>query len=286
MISIIIPAYNSAKFLPETIESILKQSYRSYEIIIVDDCSTDNTNEVLKPFGKNIRYIRSKKNSGAAITRNRGIELAQGEFIAFLDADDIWLPDKLEQNIECFEADKEVAFVFSQHVNLRDEKSMAKLAKTNLPSGNIFKKLYCRQNFVLTSTVIVRKEVFDKVGLFDDKLPNCQDWDLFLRIAFYFKSKAINKPLVQYRLIADSLSKNRVNVLKYQKIVIDKIYNEFKEKAHGVSNRVYKKRLADHYAKLGRYYLRQKMKSKAKECLRESLKYNPFSLRTLRYYLF
>lgn len=254
LVSIILPTYNGAPFLPESVESILAQTYNPYEVIIVDDGSTDNTKEVLKPFAQKIRYINLEQNKGLPVARNTGIRLAQGEYIAFIDADDLWLPEKLQTNVEYFGRHPDVGMVYSGHTNI-DEKgrTLNGGVKKRLPSGKIFFQLYSEQNFIIPSSVVVRKEVFETTGLFDEQLVNCQDWDMWLRIAFYFKIEGINEPLVKYRHNPHSLSKNRNNVLKYQKLVIDKTYHAFKGKTGKMNEKLYRKRLASHYAKVGRY---------------------------------
>jgi len=286
LVSIILPTYNCASFLPHSIGTILSQTYNSYEIIVIDDGSTDNTKEVLYPFMQRIKYIRLEHNKGLPTARNTGIQSAQGKYIAFIDADDLWIPEKLRTDIEYFETHPEVSMVYSKHINI-DEKGndLNGNTKNKLPSGNIFTQLFSEQNFIITSSVVVRKEIFETTGLFDGQLFNCQDWDLWLRIAFHFQVAGIDKPLVKYRHNPHSLSKNRNNVLKYQKIVIDKIYNTFKDQENGINEKLYKKRLASHYAKVGRYYLRIGDKNRAKENFALSLKNAPLNFRSLRYYL-
>src|SRR4030066_1147661 len=244
LVSIILPTYNCASFLPHSIGTILSQTYNSYEIIVIDDGSTDNTKEVLYPFIQRIKYIRLEQNKGLPTARNIGILSAQGKYIAFIDADDLWLPEKLQTDIEYFETHPEVSMVYSKHINI-DEKGCVVngSVKKQLPSGNIFIQLFSEQNFIITSSVVVRKEIFETTGLFDEQLFNCQDWDMWLRIAFHFKVAGINKPLVKYRHNPHSLSKNRNNVLKYQKIIIDKIYDKFKAAENSITEKVYKKRL-------------------------------------------
>lgn len=285
LVSVIVPTYNYAHFLSDSLGSVLLQTYNSYEIIVVDDGSTDNTKAVLNPFMQKIKYIHLEQNRGLPTARNIGIQSAHGKYIAFLDADDLWLPEKLQTDMEYFEKFPDVSMVYSRHTNI-DENGVELDVKTKkrLPSGNIFIQLFSEQNFVISSSVVVRKDVFETVGLFDERLFNCQDWDMWLRIAFYFKAAGINKTLVKYRHNPRSLSKNRDNVLKYQKLVIDKTYNTFKDKMYGISEKLYKKRLASHYAKTGRYYLRIGNKTLANENFRLSLKYDPLNFRTLRYY--
>ena len=189
-----------------------------------------------------IRYIDLGRNEGLPTVRNLAIQSAKGEYVAFLDADDIWMPEKLHMSIEQFLKNPDAGMVYSKHINI-DSKSQfleGKIRRT-LPSGNIFLQLFFEQNFIICSSVVVRKDVFNKTALFDFKLVNCQDWDMWLRIAFYYKAIGIDVPLVKYRHSAKSLSKNRDNVLKYQKVIIDKIYNMFKDCENGISEKIYKR---------------------------------------------
>jgi len=287
LVSVVIPTYNCARYLPDAVASVWAQTRDAFEIIVIDDGSTDKTKVALKPFMDKIFYIDFVNNKGLPFARNTGIQQSQGEYVAFLDADDIWLPEKLQTSLDYFERYPEIGMVYSKHINI-DEKGCIRAGKIkrSLPSGNIFQKLYSEENFVICSSVVVRKEVFYTAGTFDTGLINCQDWDLWLRIAYYYKVAGINKALTKYRHSSKSLSKNRTNVLKYQKVVLEKIYRQFKDGKTGISDKLYKKRLASHYAKVGRYYLRIGEKRLANENFRLSLKLKPQNLRTLRYYLF
>ncbi len=287
LVSVIMPTYNCAVYLQESIESVLARTYDAYEVVVIDDGSTDNTKLVLKPYMEKIKYIDLGRNEGLPTARNLGIQSAKGEYVAFLDADDIWMPEKLEMSIDQFMKNPDAGMVYSKHINI-DSKSQFLEGKIRrrLPSGNIFTQLFFEQNFIICSSVVVRKEVFNKTALFDSGLVNCQDWDMWLRIAFYYKAIGIDVPLVKYRHSAKSLSKNRNNVLKYQKVIIDKIYTMFKDSENGINEKMYKKRLAAHYAKIGRHYTRMGDKVVARENFRLSLKMDPINIRTLRYYLF
>ncbi len=287
LVSVILPTYNCAHFLLHSIQSILSQTYHSYEIIVVDDGSTDNTKEVLTPFMQRIKYIYYHQSKGAHVARNLGIRSSQGKYIAFIDADDLWLPEKLQTDVEYLEMHSDISMVYSRHINIDNNgNKLDEGSRTRLPSGNIFIQLFSEQNFITTSSVVVRKEVFGTTGIFDEQLLNCQDWDMWLRIAYHFKVAGINKPLVKYRHNPHSLSKNRDNVLKYQKVIIDKTYNSFKDEGNGISDKLYKRRLASHHAKVGRHYLRTGNKALALENFYLSLKYNLLNFRTIRYYLY
>jgi len=117
-VSTIIPAYNCERYIKETIESVLSQTYKDIELIIIDDGSTDRTGEIVRSFESKVEYIRQSKNTGPSAARNRGIEKAKGEYIAFLDGDDVWMPTKIEEQIKLLESNKDIALVYSNGYNV------------------------------------------------------------------------------------------------------------------------------------------------------------------------
>ena len=195
---VIIPAYNADQFIAQAIQSVLNQTYGSYEIIVVDDGSTDQTKDVLKGFDGRIHCIHQGKNLGPSAARNVGIEIAQGKYICFLDADDLWTPDKLEAQIDFLGRHPDIAFVFSDHQNFKsgdvaprsylDEKkeTFGESFVTEVPIQNAFLKLI-HENFISTPTVMLRKSCLQKTGLFDESLWSVEDRDLWLRFAAHFK---------------------------------------------------------------------------------------------------
>ncbi len=286
-VSVIIPAYNSARFLPETIESVLAQTYKDYEIIVVDDGSTDNTREILAPYFDKIKYIY-QQNQGAAKARNTAIKHSQGEYIAFLDADDVWLPEKLHIQVDYLNNNPEIAMVYSLSLSINiDGKQIGKKSRhRNLYSGDIFNKLFVK-NFFTTSTVVVRKRVLNTIGLFDESLINSQDRDLWLRITREFRVSGIDKHLCKYRQTPGSLSKkNRENVFKFRRLVIEQHYKASQESSRPIAPVLYKKALARLFFRIGKQYLAWGDRQKALENFFLSLKYrpfNPWTLRTIRY---
>lgn len=226
LVSIIMPAHNSASYIADSINSLLSQTYNNMEIIIVDDGSTDNTAVLISGIANqsiSVRYIY-QKNLGPSAARNRGIKEARGEFIAFLDADDICMPDRIEQQMKALMAEPDAGLVFCRM------NSMA--AAKEIKGKNFIKKLLIRNYIGSASVVMVKKECFDKVGLFDETLAVAEDWDMWLRIARRFDCSYIDKPLVKMRLREGSQSyygeKNLENELKFLK----KIYSldDFKNK--------------------------------------------------------
>jgi len=220
-ISIIIPVYNAEKFISETIESVIAQTYQDWEIIAVDDGSTDKTPEILKEYekklSKKLRVI-TQKNSGVSIARNTGIAAAKGEYIAFLDHDDLWMPEKLEKQIKLLDSNKELGLVYSDSYMIDESGNLKKdtfinsiMSKNILQSkvfrGNIFNELFC-VDFIPLLTTIVRKDVFDKVGMFNPKYKISEDYDLFLKIARIYPADFIKQPLAKYRIHSGGASKN------------------------------------------------------------------------------
>ena len=284
-VSVIIPTYNSATFLPETIESVLAQTYEDYEIIVVDDGSTDSTKEVLDPYSDKIKYIY-QQNHGAGSARNTGIKHSQGEYIAFLDADDIWLPEKLHIQANYLDNNPEIAMVYSQSLRISvGGKSLSKKSRDrNLPSGEVFNKLFLR-NFILTCTaVMVRKRVLNTIGLFNESLITSEDWDLWLRIAREFKVSGIGKYLCKRRQLSESLSRNREIVYKSRRLVIEQHYKSSQGSDRPIAPALYKKALARLLYRVGNLHLAQGDKKKALEKFSLSLRYSPLNHLALRYY--
>ena len=180
MISVIIPTYNRAAFLARTIDSVLAQSYKDREIIVIDDGSTDDTQALLASYADSIRTM-SIANSGVSHARNVGIKAAKGAWITLLDSDDVWHPTKLERQMAYHDSHPSV---FISHTNerwMRHDKEVKQKALHQKPKGWCFEAnlSFCK---IAPSTVMIAKEVFEKVGYFDEELVVCEDYDLWLRI--------------------------------------------------------------------------------------------------------
>jgi len=198
-VSVIIPTYNRRELVQEAIDSVLAQTYTDYEIIVVDDGSTDGTREALQErYGDRIRYVW-QENQGESAARNRGIEMARGEYIAFLDSDDVWLPEKLSKQVNLLDYSPEVGLVccYEHKVN-ESGKPLPGLEKD---CQNITFQNLCLRNLVgSTSTVVIRKQILTQVGEFDDSIRYGEDWDLWLRVVLVSRIKCITEPLVRVRL--------------------------------------------------------------------------------------
>jgi len=245
-VSIIIPTYNCARLIGRAIESVLNQTYRDFELIIVDDSSTDNTDKIVKKFqeqDKRVKYIRHDKNKGGSAARNTGIKVARGEYIAFQDSDDEWLPEKLKKQMEVFKnTSSKVGIIYTGFWRIKDnEKTYIPQSWVKQKDGNIYFELL-KGNFVGTPTILIKKKCFKKVGIFDENLPRLQDWELVIRLSKYYNFKCIDEPLLVSYYTSDSISANNDALIKAIELIITKHFADF-------SN--HKKILSKHYFGLG-----------------------------------
>jgi glycosyltransferase involved in cell wall biosynthesis len=225
-VSVIIPTYNSAAFLRETVESVLGQTYSDFEIIVVDDGSTDETERVMRSFGARVSYVK-QENKGVSAARNHGIKLARARYVAFLDSDDLWVPQKLAEQIPLLDEDPEIGLVYSDWAVVSERGVAEPSFHSSRPaaSGHVFNELV-ETGFILTSGTVVRRSCFDDVGDFDESLSIAQDYDLWLRICYRWKVAVVNKALVTKRSWDGSLSSNLTKtamerIALYQKALRD-----------------------------------------------------------------
>ena len=210
LVSVVIPTFNHGDFLCEAIESVLGQTYPYFEIIVVDDGSSDHTQKKIECYGSRIRYFY-QENKGLSAARNRGIKEAKGNFIALLDADDLWLPKKLELQMQCIAIGSggTVGIVGCGGYWMNDQGCITgEFMRRNYPHRlRLWKELLMKNVLAAGgSAALIRVECFRRVGLFDEKLHAAEDWDMWLRIASYFEVQFIEKPLVKIRVRKDSMS--------------------------------------------------------------------------------
>jgi glycosyltransferase involved in cell wall biosynthesis len=218
LVSVVIPTYNYGRYICETVESALGQTYSPIEIIVVDDGSTDDTGERLTAYGNRVRYIY-QQNSGPAVARNRGVQDAHGDWIAFLDADDLWLPYRLELQVELLRRLCEPALLCSHTIAFTDQPPSipAKPSLTSPIELTVHQILF--RNYIGTSTVMVPRDVILAVGGFDRRYCGPEDFDLWLRVARRLKVWLMPEALVLYRVLSNSLS-NRANRMRAQELQI------------------------------------------------------------------
>jgi glycosyltransferase involved in cell wall biosynthesis len=228
-VSVITPVFNGAGFIAETIESVLAQTFHDYEMIIIDDGSTDNTADVVKKFTAKhpdkIRYIH-QENGGPAKARNHGIKESHGEYIAFLDADDLWMPQRLSKSVEYLDRYHDVALTHARTIRINEKGNKLETVKraTEYLNGNIFKFLLLRKAHISCLTVMIRKTCLKETGMFDEST-QCvavEDRDLWLRIAKKFKVGFIEDELGYYRVLSSSISRDPEKMITRKQYVIEK----------------------------------------------------------------
>lgn len=222
-VSVVIPTHNRAPLVAGAIKSVLGQTFQDFEIVVVDDASQDDTPEVVAGFQDcRIRYLRNAVSRGDAGARNVGIRSSTAPYIAFLDDDDEWMPEKLAQQIEKFEQSLgEVGAVYAGCLTIDD--ASGKILGVVLPDkrGDLRDEIFVR-NHVTTSSVMIRRECFEQLGLFDENIPYCSDYDMWIRISEKFHFECIRTPLVRYRVHQNKLSMNFGKVIRGQEILLRK----------------------------------------------------------------
>lgn len=223
-VTVIMPVYNGANYIKEAVDSILNQSFKDYEIVVINDGSKDNTEEILDGYGDKIRYFY-QNNAGTSVARNLGIREARGEYIAFLDQDDVYFPDKLERCLDYFKLNADVPMVYSNMLVI--DQSGKKLydwllTKKYFAEGYIYENLL-KECFFCPSTVVIKKTLLLEVGGFDESVRGVEDFDLWLKIAKNHKIGLIRETLVKWRWHGKNTStnsfmmdENRIKVYKKQ----------------------------------------------------------------------
>lgn len=239
LVSVVIPTYNRAHLIREALDSVFFQTYGNYEVILVDDGSEDGTDKIIScEYAGRLNYI-SQENRGISGARNRGIEEAKGKYIAFLDSDDKWLPRKLELQAAYMEAHPETGLLATKLLRYGlDVEREREICPPSFPAG--FQELLTGKNFVPTTTVMLRRDILEKSGVFDPALPVAEDWDLWLRIARIAPIAMLDEVLAEHR---DHGHKTTTNLVK-----VYEGYWKFHTKMHGL----YEKELPDPSAYLKR----------------------------------
>jgi glycosyltransferase involved in cell wall biosynthesis len=198
-VSVIIPTYNRSGLLPRALDSVLTQTYKDLEVLVVDDASTDDTSEVVAAYESDprVRYLPQKDNRGVSAARNRGLAEARGQFIAFLDSDDEWLPPKLERQMRRFrKLSDRVGLIYVGGTMVYEESTEP--AQRPAHRGDVYDQLLVENFIYPTSGVIIRRDVVDEVGFFDEQIPANEDWDYWLRVARQFEIDSLAGQLVRY----------------------------------------------------------------------------------------
>lgn len=235
-VSVIIPTFNRAKKICRAISSVIDQTYTDFEILVTDDASNDDTIERLKDFDGRIQVIRHRENRGVSAARNSGIKKAKGKYIALLDSDDYWLPEKLQVQLDFLNNNPDALICQVREIWIRKGKRVNPAKKHLKPSGDIFIPSL-KLCLVSPSAVMFKRSLVDEVGMFDEEFPVCEDYDLWLRIAYKYPVYLIEQDLlIKEGGAPDQLSSSMHGMDRFRIKAMEKIYkrgvlNELQEKA-------------------------------------------------------
>jgi GT2 family glycosyltransferase len=220
-VSIVIPAYNAMTYLPATLASVFRQTFGDFEVLLVDDGSTDSIQTwVAQTLSDRRVKLISQPNQGLSAARNTGIEHSQSEYIAFLDADDLWHPTKLAQQVQWLDTHPTIGLIYHQTAQIDAAGTPTGRVLGSEIAGNILPQMLQRNLIDCPSSVVVRRQCFDRVGLFDRTLRSVEDWDMWIRIAAIYPVAVICQPLVYYRQHSSNMSKNwRVMEQSFDRVI-------------------------------------------------------------------
>jgi glycosyltransferase involved in cell wall biosynthesis len=274
-VSIIIPAYNSGGLIRASIDSALSQRGVAFEVIVVDDGSTDDTVSIIKSYGDAVRCIR-QSNQGAYVARNNAAATARGEWLAFLDADDLWVADKLVKQLQL--GDPEVGLIYSDYRHLDTSNRVSGRASdaAELVQGKIFDRLLV-DNFIGMSTVLMRTRIFHELGGFATDITGCADWDMWLRYAVSGREARVHsEALAAYRWHPAQMSKSFEARQRNRLEVIQRAVNRARSVGRPVSRSVERKAYGNSWATAAWFAASSSQWQASKWCLR-ALAWQPLS---------
>lgn len=275
-VSVIVPTYNRSHLLLRAIRSILKQTFQDFEIIVVDDCSTDGTEEILNTIcDKRITYVKHEKNRGPAAARNTGLQISKGNYIAFLDSDDEWLKPKLEKQLRLFKKGKSTLGLVHTGTAIVDE-SGKNIKEIWIPKhrGYILDRILVSMCiFSGGSTVMIKHEVLDKAGRFDETFPSCEDWDLWVRIARHYEFDFLPEILVKCFNHGERIRSDFGKVILGHKLFLEKYQKEIESRPRAIK--------AKHYSYMGNHFCYHGDSTLAKEYIFKSFLACPLNIKYL-----
>jgi len=273
MVSVIMPTYNRADYLPQTLDSLRAQSLQDYELLVVDDGSTDDTADLIRSRPEPIRYLW-QENAGPAAARNRGLKEARGEFVAFLDSDDLWRPRFLEAMTDCLEGNPGLDIAFCKFVTIDDQGRILRGHHKKPHAGKITEPLFA-STFITTPSVLARLQVIRDAGGLNPSMPTNEDYDLWLRLSLNHRFGYVDEPLCLRRSHPGTQSRNNSPVPLVRKAqLLERFYRKHGESA-GIGTDLAHRRLAKVYRSAGRGSLRARRYAEARELFRQSLAYRP-----------
>ena len=284
MISVVIPTHNRCDLLSRAIRSVLCQTIQDFEIIVVSDGSTDGTDALMQKFEEQdmrIHYISYMPSRNGNYARNMGIKATRGEFVAFLDDDDEWLPTKIEKQINIMSSDKGIGLVYTGTHSIFVDDNI-EFDSCSMLQGNMSKRILFDNFAGSTTTVMLRKSVLEKSGLFDESLSAMQDYDLWVRVCQVCKVGVVSEPLVNYYNYNTS-SQITLNFEKYEK-AYDILNNKYKELYKKLTQKEWKRKIAGQNNSIGMKAHRCNKGSVARRYYKQSLA-ECFQLKTVLLYI-
>ncbi len=271
LVSVVVITFNRASLLKRALNSVFKQTFQNFEVVLVDDASNDNTLEVISDFSdERIIYIRHDENKGEAISRNTGVRNVKGKYIAFLDDDDVWLPEKLQLQVGLLNnSSEDTGAVYSGFRELDIATSQVISTFTPQKSGLIFQHLL-KGNFITISSILLKKTCFDNAGFFDETIAYGLDYDMWLRISEKYKFIYIGEPLVNYSIHKNRLSFNWDIQIRGSEKILNKYSKSFA---------VNPESLCSQYYKLGKLYFLNRNSLMGRRFFLKALKLNPAQIR-------
>ncbi len=279
-VSVVVATYNYGQYLAQALDSICAQSFTDWEAIVVDDGSTDDTQAVMEPYLNDVRfkYIRTE-HVGQPVAKNTGIRVARGIYIAFLDADDAWLPEKLALQVERMDRGPAIGVVYGRRQWIDSVGRPLQRSERVMRRGNVLPFMF-RDNFVCFSSAMVRREAFEQCGVFNEQIPLAIDYDLWLRIAAGWKFDYVDEPVVLYRTGHANLSRRGEERLRVALGIMQRFLDE-----HGnrevLPSSVVRQAFAATYCSLG---LVQRDRSiwRSLKSYSQAVKYQPLDLSSYR----
>ena len=279
-VSVIIPTFNRERTIRSSIDSVLRQTYSEFELIVVDDCSTDNTRSILATIDDpRIRLICHDRNRGPSEARNTGTRAASGEWLAFQDSDDEWLPTKLELQMARLNGHTYVAVycgvlifgLWDPSAGGRPSAMYFPNPEMPLPDGDILPMLL-KDSFISTQTLVVRRDVFEAEDLFDPSMPPLEDWDLALRLARRGQIAFVDQPLVIQHFSPDSITRSRLKAVTAKSRIVEKNLDLLVSRPRVLSH---------HYHNIGGAWRDLREYGKARQYLLKALRLSPLAPRSL-----
>jgi len=268
--SVVIPVYNAEAFIAETIESALNQTISEHEVIVVNDGSTDDSEKEILRFAGRIVYI-SRENRGVSASRNEGALIAKGEYIAFLDQDDLFMPEKLERMSSFLDSNPGYAMAYSLGGRIDATGNPLPIKKMPEYSGDIFPKLYMHC-YIAPSMVLCRKRFFVDAGMFQERFSSeGEDYDLFLRISSLAPVGIIREDLVKYRVHLDNTSKSKEQLAPFRMEEVLEQFTPHLLKNYRLGWWLHRRRMAKIYREQARVFLQQGKKEEALKAYRRSI---------------